>query len=84
MTLEGENTARDEGVHDIVWCNLIKLAKLPDKPNDLVCLRVGLLRIEKPVNSGGFAGNVSRQVDKIGGSGVLHIEKCPLPLPAGF
>ena len=49
-TLEGENPARDEGAQDIVWCNLIKLAKLPDKPNDPVFLGVGLLWIEKPVN----------------------------------
>jgi hypothetical protein len=49
-TLEGENPTRDESTHDIVCRDLIVFAKLPDKPNDPVCLSVGLLRIEKPIH----------------------------------
>jgi hypothetical protein len=48
-TLDGENPMRDKGAHDIVCRNLVLLAMLSGKPNDPVCLSVGLLQIEKLV-----------------------------------
>lgn len=82
--LQRQNPARDERAHNIVGADVSGIVKLLHIPDDPVSFHMALLRIEPPVGSRGFAGNVSREVDEIRRAGVPHIEESLLPGPARF
>jgi hypothetical protein len=81
-SLQGQNPARDERAHNVVRADVGFIIKLLDIPDDPVGLNVALPRIEFPIGLRRGAGNICRQVDKIGSARVPNIEESLLPSSA--
>jgi hypothetical protein len=82
--LKGKNPACNECAHEVISRKLIVLLELPNKLDNAVCFLMAIPRVQLLVSSSGITGNISRQVDKVRGTGVLHIKESLLPFPARF
>jgi hypothetical protein len=68
----------------VIYTDVGILVKVPHEPDDPVSLHLGVLRIVLPVGTGGGARGVCRQINEIGGAGILDVKESLLPGTAGF
>jgi hypothetical protein len=80
--LKRQNSTSDKHAQYIISRRLICFPEPLDVFANPVVLFVAQLRIIIPIEPGGDASHLCRQIDEINWTGILDIEKSSLPFPA--